>query len=135
MWRNHRSARAWLFTGMALACVACDGSAPLSREVRTRSEGAVQEEHVVVRYDFDGDDLADVLTLDVGRDPYRVVHALRARSSGAFVDASAAWAGRTIEPDLHVVLRTYLERSCAVGVETELEVWVRGQPLLVSVIE
>lgn len=121
-----------------LLLMACGGGEPAT-VVASAPHSALRiadaERLVVVRFDFDGDAYADLLTLDASQASPRVVEALQGLAAGEFVDATSRWVGKRVPSALEEVLRAYLERSYAVGTETQLEALVRGQPVLVSVIE
>lgn len=121
---------------MLTACGGGEDAGPTERSDAARRGGRLPHKAaLVVRYDFDQDDHADVLTLDATQRPLRIVEALQGGARGAFVDATARWRGRSIDAELDAVLHTYLERSLSVASETPLEIQVRGRPVLLSVIE
>lgn len=128
--------------GLALLCLGlagCGGGGEGRSTARlTSTSGPMLEAEdrlVVLRWDFDQDSHADLLTLDVTEKDLRVVEALQGLPGGTFVDASERWRGRRLDGDVETALWAYLGRSVEVATETELELVVRGQPVLVSVIE
>jgi hypothetical protein len=91
---------------------------------------------VVLRYDVDGDGLADVVTLDTGESPYAVVEALLGTETGGTVDGTAAVAGRPVDPAIAAALAEHLASAAEVGSETELLVQVEsGETVPVTVFE
>ncbi len=96
---------------------------------------AQQANLVVVRYDVDADGLSDVVTLDASSRPMVMVEGLRGLPEGDAVDVTDEWQGQPVDPELSDVLHSYLADSFRVGVETDLDVTLRGEPATITVIE
>ncbi len=86
--------------------------------------GAVEPEAqlVVVRYDYDGDDQADVLTLDKSESPMVIVEALKGTATGDVVDATSDWAGQTIDSAISEAVNSHLVITFSVAEKTDVSV-------------
>lgn len=113
-----------------------DGAVPLTQAPPDGPAPTAQQANlVVVRYDVDADGLSDVVTLDASARPMVMLEGLRGLPEGDAVDATEAWQGQPIDPELSDVLQSYLADSFRVGVETDLDVTLRGEPATITVIE
>lgn len=75
---------------------------------------------VVVRYDYDGDDLPDVLTLDKNRSPMEIVEALKGTTTGDVVDVTSTWAGKTVDSAISDAVNSHLISSFSVADKTDV---------------
>lgn len=83
------------------------------------SDPLAQSEQVVVRYDLNGDDELDTITID--RDG-RIVEALESAAGGDPVDTTDARRGQAIDPRIAEAIEAHLSNSVAVASETRLDV-------------
>ncbi len=81
-----------------------------------------QNETVVVRYDRNGDDLPDLMTLDRSREPYVIVASLDGTADGGALDTTDLLRGASIDPAISHALALYLGTSYKAGAETDLDV-------------
>jgi len=81
-----------------------------------------EQQLVVVRYDFDGDDNPDVLTLDRTESPLTIVEALKGTATGDAVDVTASWAGQAIDSSISDAINSQLISTFSVGGETNVYV-------------
>jgi len=95
-----------------------------------------QNETVVVRYDRNGDDLPDLMTLDRSKEPYVIVASLDGTADGNALDTSDLLRGLPIDPAISRALALYLGASYKAGAETDLDVAdSTGRDLKVTVFE
>lgn len=96
----------------------------------------VQENHVVVRYDLNGDAEPDLVTLDADKTPFEIVAALEGTPNGDAVDMTDLRKGQPIDPAVSEALANYLANSFQVGVETDLDLAdENGNPVSVTIFE
>ncbi len=95
-----------------------------------------QNETVVVRFDRDGDDLPDLMTLDRSKEPYVIVASLDGTADGNALDTTDLVRGLPIDPAISRALALYLATSYRAGAETDLDVAdSAGRELKVTVFE
>jgi hypothetical protein len=75
---------------------------------------------VVVRYDYDGDENPDVLTLDSSESPMEIVEALKGTDTGDVVDVTTDWAGQKIDSAISDVVTSHLTFTFSVGDKTDV---------------
>jgi len=94
-----------------------------------------RENQVVVRYDRNGDDRPDTLTLDAS-DEFAVVDALDGTDDGGVVDVSDALRGQAVDPAVAEAVGNHLATSFGVASETRLDVVLAdGRTITVTVFE
>ena len=81
-----------------------------------------EQQLVVVRYDFDGDDHPDVLTLDRNESPMEIVEALKGTATGEVVDVTSDWAGQTVDSAISDAVNSHLISTFSVGDKTDVYV-------------
>lgn len=104
---------------LAVASAGCGGGGSSSPSGAS-SVPAGTPETVVAAYDFDADGDADVLTLDTGARPMRIVSALEGAATGDLIPAPTA-AGAPIDAGISDAIAAYLAGSFAIGAATEIE--------------
>ena len=132
----------WITAGLALALLTagCGGGGDITPSTAPGGPAgpiaqAPAKNLVVVRIDLDADGNPDLLTLDADQRPLAIVEALRGTPDGGSVDATAAFAGQQLAPEIDDALAKHLAESFDLDSETDLEVTVGGEIVTVTVIE
>jgi hypothetical protein len=104
------------------------GGAPVST--------APQSQEVVVRFDRNGDDEPDLVTLDATDENLKIVSALDGSAAGDPVDVTPVLQGTELDPEIVRSLKTYLANSLDVASETQLDVVDRnGNTVTITIYE
>lgn len=135
-----RDRDAWwtLLALLLLPLATCGGSkdvAPSAPQVKSASGAPTAPALVVVRCDWNGDAISDVLTLDTSRNPLVIDEAIRGTADGGGTDATAAWRGSEVEGALNDALQLHLAHFRSVASQTDLELVLDGVLVTVTVIE
>lgn len=118
--------------GPATAPVPTPAPAPIPSPVTS----APQAQEVVVRFDRNGDDQLDLLTLDTSDENLKIVSALDGSAVGDPVDVTAVLAGTELDPEIVRSLKTYLANSLEVASETQLDVVDQnGETVTITIFE
>ncbi len=127
-------------TGGAVAPAPLPAPAPVQTPAPAPIPPAVasvsQTQEVVVRFDRNGDDQLDLLTLDTSDENLKIVSALDGSAAGDPVDMTPVLAGTELDPEIVRSLKTYLANSLEVASETQLDVVDQnGETITITIFE
>ena len=116
--------------------VAAPAPVPAPAPIPPPVTSAPQTQEVVVRFDRNGDDQPDLLTLDTSDENLKIVSAFDGRAVGDPVDVTPVLAGTELDPEIVRSLKTYLANSLEVASETQLDVVDRnGNTVTITIFE